>query len=182
MPYPFDDLCPCASQHTYKNCCAPLHQKKVTAKTAEALMRSRFAAFYLASITESTNQLSTQEAANYLTDTLHPPQWENRNRQKNIESLLQSFPLQQWVSLKIIQKEKGQCGDKTGTVEFVAFYLSNPHQSNDIAEQLHELSQFVFENGQWLYSHGEFKPPIKLQRNDPCWCGSAKKLKKCHEH
>jgi len=24
------------------------------------------------------------------------------------------------------------------------------------------------------------KPPADLQRNDPCWCGSGKKYKRCH--
>jgi uncharacterized protein YecA (UPF0149 family) len=24
------------------------------------------------------------------------------------------------------------------------------------------------------------KPPSDLQRNDPCWCGSGKKYKRCH--
>ena len=24
------------------------------------------------------------------------------------------------------------------------------------------------------------KKPARLQRNDPCWCGSGKKYKRCH--
>jgi SEC-C motif-containing protein len=47
---------------------------------------------------------------------------------------------------------------------------------------MHELSDFVFEAGKWLYTNGtilkgsgEFTP----ERNSHCLCGSGKKFKKC---
>jgi hypothetical protein len=31
-----------------------------------------------------------------------------------------------------------------------------------------------------LFSSKPAKPQVELRRNDPCWCGSGKKYKKCH--
>jgi SEC-C motif domain protein len=59
-------------------------------------------------------------------------------------------------------------------VEFAAFY------KNSKIEQLHENSKFIYENGQWYYLDGILLDPIKITRNEPCWCGSIKKYKKCH--
>ena len=37
--------CPCGSGLAYVECCAPLHEGTAKAKTAEALMRARYAAY-----------------------------------------------------------------------------------------------------------------------------------------
>ncbi len=37
--------CPCCSGKLYEECCEPFHSKKEFPKTAEELMRSRYAAF-----------------------------------------------------------------------------------------------------------------------------------------
>jgi hypothetical protein len=31
-----------------------------------------------------------------------------------------------------------------------------------------------------IRSRDEARPAVKPGRNDPCWCGSGKKYKKCH--
>src|SRR5690606_6815057 len=43
---PMSERCPCGSGRAYDGCCGPLHDG-APAPTAEALMRSRFAAFAL---------------------------------------------------------------------------------------------------------------------------------------
>ena len=37
--------CPCGSGLAYGECCGPIHDGTVKAKTAEALMRARYAAY-----------------------------------------------------------------------------------------------------------------------------------------
>ena len=46
--------------------------------------------------------------------------------------------------------------------------------------QIHENSRFVNENGRWYYCDGQMLPPVVWGRNQPCWCHSNKKYKKCH--
>ncbi len=125
-----------------------------TAINAEQLMRSRYSAFCVGDI-------------NYLLTTLHPSY-----RQDNDEAALQSTIQQtNWLGLTVIQHKPGI---DIATVEFIAFYKSQPF------EQLHELSRFKKEAGQWLYTDGDMLSPVKLHRNDICFCNSAKKFKKCH--
>ncbi len=91
------------------------------------------------------------------------------------EQLQASCAATQWHSLRVLAHK--QNGDR-GEVEFIAFY-SDASKPNNV-QQLHELSSFTRADGRWLYTSGKFLAPIKLQRNDLCWCGSGKKLKKCH--
>ena len=78
-------------------------------------------------------------------------------------------------ALKVIRCQRGLLGDKAGEVEFAAFFTQD-----DEGGQLHERSRFVFEDERWFYVDGDILPPISLSRNEPCWCGSGRKLKKCH--
>ncbi len=120
-------------------------------------MRSRYCAFYL-------------RDSQYLFDTLYPAK-----RQPNEKSLLdKSINDTEWLGLKIVDTDAGKSKDSEGKVEFVAFY------QGDGIEQLHERSNFKKENDQWFYVDGTHLPPIKIGRNDDCFCGSGKKFKKCH--
>jgi len=148
-------LCPCKSNKPYNSCCQPLHDGDVVANSAEQLMCSRYSAFVLKNIS-------------YLIATLHPSK-----REEDDELVLKkTMDETQWLGLKII---KHKPTGSTATVEFIAF-----HQGKSDIEQLHEKSNFVNENKQWLYVDGEILPPVKLSRNEPCFCGSGKKTKKCH--
>lgn len=118
-------------------------------------MRSRYSAFCVGDV-------------EYLLNTRHPSQRALDSR----ESLRASTDATQWHSLKILNST--QRGD-VGEVEFVAFYSS----ASESPGQIHERSQFVREDGQWFYLTGTHLSPFKLQRNDTCWCGSGKKMKKC---
>ena len=59
-----------------------------------------------------------------------------------------------WVELKIKNTSIAPDG-LSGTVEFIAIF-----KVNGKAHRMHEISQFVKENGSWLYVDGEF-PDIK---------------------
>lgn len=148
------NLCPCLSNKNYLDCCGPLHQQTHLAETAEQLMRSRYCAFVMAKI-------------DYLIATLHPSQRQHDDRIQ----LQQTVEATQWLGLQII--EHYQQLDQA-EVEFIAFYQDKP------LDQLHERSRFVKENDQWFYVDGELLPAVKLGRNEPCFCGSGKKLKRCH--
>lgn len=146
--------CPCQSGQQYTTCCEPLHQQKQQAKTAEQLMRSRYSAFVM-------------QHTEYLQATLHPSQ----HQPDDAVSLQQTMESTQWLGLRIVIS--AEYGDKA-EVEFIAFYQDSP------IGQLHERSRFIRQHNQWFYVDGTFLPPVKLQRNDKCICGSGKKLKRCH--
>jgi SEC-C motif domain protein len=147
-------LCPCISGKPYSACCQPLHKGKLTASSAEQLMCSRYSAFYLGNI-------------DYLIQTLHPDKRQNDDELTLVQTIKQT----QWLGLKIIAHKPLK---QSATVEFIAFY-----QDEGIG-QLHEKSQFIKEKGRWFYQDGEILAPMELSRNKLCFCGSGKKLKRCH--
>lgn len=153
MPAPTAS-CPCRSGRPYADCCAPCHRGEIVPASAEQLMRSRYTAFVLGRV-------------DYLVATLHP-----RQRQPDDgQVLMQTMEQTRWLGLIVLQEQQG---DEEAFVEFIAFY-----DDNGLA-QLHERSRFRRENGRWYYVDGEFLPPVRLGRNEPCFCGSGKKFKRCH--
>ena len=150
-------LCYCGSQKIYKECCLPFISGKLKPETPEQLMRSRYSAFCIKDI-------------EYLISTHHPSKRQLNER----EILAQTIHETQWLGLKVLKIQKGSIEHQIGYVEFAAFY------KNTKIGQLHENSKFIYENGQWYYFDGVLLDPIKISRNEPCWCGSMKKFKKCH--
>ncbi|HVL02513.1 MAG TPA: YchJ family metal-binding protein [Dongiaceae bacterium] len=153
-----DDSCPCGSTLPLSTCCGRFHNGQEKAPTAEALMRSRYSAFAL------------QNSA-YLLRTLHP----QRRSADEIQQIERSFAGIQWQALLILDRVEGSESDNTGIVEFVAEYDAEGRRGH-----LHERSHFVKENGEWFYTRGETGQVAMPGRNDPCWCGSGRKFKKCH--
>ncbi|MDI9244696.1 YchJ family protein [Marinobacter sp. CHS3-4] len=143
------DNCPCGSRKAYQDCCQPLHQGE-PASSPEALMRSRYVAFF-------------QKKTDYLMDTWHP------DTRPATLSLEQS---PDWTSLQILDSsENGQ----KGTVHFRAIY-----QAGSGWGYLEEKSDFLKESGRWYYLGGETREgQFKPGRNDPCPCGSGRKHKTC---
>ena len=128
-------------------------------------MRSRYSAF-------------CHGAVDYLINTHHAPK-RSDDEHAGLEETIRN---NQWQHLTILNKQHGLESDDRGRVEFIAAYLQNNH-----LHWLHENSSFVKENGQWLYVDGDIidsadekNPKHGLGRNDICWCGSGKKVKKCH--
>ena len=120
--------CPCRKKSettTYAECCQPYHDGELLPQTAEALMRSRYAAFAL-------------RKTDYLSET-----WHVSTRPK----VLDLDPAQEWMLLRI--KNAGTDGD-TGWVEFEA-----RSRIGGQSYVLRETSRFVFEDGRWFYVDGD---------------------------
>ena len=119
--------CPCrkkSESRSFADCCEPYHAGVRTAPTAEALMRSRYAAFAL-------------ENAAYLRATWHPT-----TRPAEIAFT----PGQTWTMLQVVAAHTA--GDNA-TVEFVA-----RSRTGGSTQTLAEVSRFVQEGGRWLYIDG----------------------------
>lgn len=142
--------CPCGSQLTLAGCCARYWQGELP-ETPGHLMRARYSAFALGQL-------------DFLLATLHPVS----HQPNELAQLHKSQSNTRWLKLLVLA-EVGR------EVEFVAFF-----NQQGIIGQLHERSRFVFEQERWWYVSGEFLPPLKWDRNAPCWCGIGKKYKKCH--
>ena len=98
--------------------------------TAEALMRSRFAAF-------------CDGDADWLAAS-----WHHSTRPDSVD--LTDNP--QWRSLQIVSTLRGGPDDVDGVVEFRASFRSNSGHG-----VLHERSRFVREDGRWYYLDGEVR-------------------------
>jgi SEC-C motif-containing protein len=148
-----DALCPCGTGKTYAACCGLYIDGGQLAPDPEALMRSRYTAFYRCNYP-------------YLKKTWHPETYP--------EDLEQGEP-SNWVGLEIVESD---WEDDEGEVEFKARLIFENR-----LEVLHEISSFDKVDGAWLYHSGEFlneDEPVKIARNAPCPCGSGKTFKDCH--
>lgn len=157
-----NNQCPCGSGMPYEECCEPIITGREKARTAEALMRSRYSAY-------------VKEEFSHVYDSYHP---ETRKHFSLAAIEEQSHEIT-WAGLTIDEVEKGRADDTEGFVTFKAQYKMNGQSQN-----LHEKSYFTKENGQWFYVNGQTKHTStavsnKVGRNEPCPCGSGKKYKKC---
>lgn len=123
--------CPCGTGNAYADCCEPLHDGRVSAETAERLMRSRFAAYALGRV-------------DYVFRTWHP-----RTRPTEVNP----DPSTTWVRLEVLSTEAGGPDDEDGTVEFSARY-----DDPDGPGVLTEHSRFVRRRGLWVYLDGDVLP------------------------
>jgi SEC-C motif-containing protein len=85
---------------------------------------------------------------------------------QDISSDMSAYSNIDWLKLDVIDAVDDE-------VEFKAYY----RQNNKIY-LLHERSKFVKKDGEWLYDKGELFN-TKIERNEPCPCGSGRKYKKC---
>ena len=123
--------CPCGSRLQFEDCCGPVLARTVQAKTAEALMRSRYTAY-------------TLQETEYLLQSWH----------KDFRPA--SLPMDEnlkWLGLKIKACQHGLQGDNNGVVEFVARYKIGGR-----AHRLHEISRFTKIDGAWVYIDGKTEP------------------------
>ena len=116
-------------------------------------MRSRYSAYVL-------------EDRDYLLTTWHA---DFRPSQLRFDSGIH------WIELEIISDQ--QQGAKA-VVEFEARLLADGE-----VVSMHERSDFVSHQGQWLYTRGEQlaarAPSWRPARNQACPCGSGLKFKRC---
>ena len=156
--------CPCGTGMPRAACCGPFLDGSALPPTAEALMRSRYCAFVEGSV-------------DYLRDTLHPDSRADFDAAATAEWSKKS----EWLGLEIVGTAAGGEGDEQGQVEFVASYRAGGQRVDH-----RELSTFAKVDGRWYFVDGQTPKPRtfvreepKAGRNDPCPCGSGKKLKKC---
>ena len=131
VPAPADAPCPCGLPRRYADCCGRWHRGplRLQAPDAEALMRSRYAAYVL-------------EDADYLRDT-----WHTSHRP---DEPLRFGEGVRWLGLEV--RRHTVQDDSHATVEFVA-----RSKLGGRAQRLHETSRFVRENGQWTYVDGDIE-------------------------
>lgn len=158
------ELCPCGSEIAYSDCCEPIINQTVKASTAEKLMRARYTAY------------AKTEVAFILSSTI-----EDKRKECDQNAIRSWSEKSIWHKLEILSTEKGTPEDDEGLVEFVAHF-----SEGGIRKNYHEKGIFKKVDGCWQYVDGEIqkqKPftrnDTKINRNDPCSCGSGKKFKKC---
>ena len=118
------DRRPCTSGVVFGDCCGPLLAGTRRAGTAQALMRSRFTAFAVGD-------------ADYLLHSWHPG---TRPRTLDLDDSLD------WYRLDIHSAGGGTPFEKTGDVEFTAYYCADGRR-----ETLREHSRFERVDGEWKY-------------------------------
>jgi len=119
------DPCPCGRPVAYSDCCGRYHSGPLAlqAPDPESLMRSRYSAF-------------ARDVRAYLLDTWHPSE-----RPALIEP---PEPGLSWLGLEV--KRAAMLAPERGLVEFVA-----RSKWGGRAHRLHEISEFVLEDGRWFY-------------------------------
>ncbi len=130
-PSPDTANCPCGSGRPLADCCGRYHAGEA-APDAEALMRSRYAAYVLGN-----------EA--YLLAT-----WHATTRPASLE--LDAEGKVRWLGLEVRRHETTGAG--AATVEFVARYKVGGR-----AHRLHETSRFALDGDRWVYVDGVLHGP-----------------------
>lgn len=144
--------CPCCSQRPFSDCCESYLTGQQKAPTPEKLMRSRYTAYSLAQIDYIIKTMREEAAENY-----------------NIESAHAWASSVKWLGLTVIDTPTPS--ETHGNVTFFARF-----SENGIQKYIYEKSDFEKMGDEWFYVNG-ITP--KIERNDPCPCGSGKKFKKC---
>nr|WP_315215620.1 YchJ family protein [uncultured Flavobacterium sp.] len=121
--------CYCGTSKAFKECCEIYINGIQKAPTAEALMRSRYAAY-------------ASHNADYLVATTHVSQRKHHSK----KDILDWATANNWLRLEILKTTEN-------TVEFKAYYLNKEQQQSYIH---HEKSTFIFENESWFYVDGTF--------------------------
>jgi len=155
-----ETLCCCNSGKKSEVCCGPYLSGQAIPATPEQLMRSRYAAFFHKNI-------------DYIIATRDPDHRQENDRQV----LADTCNTTRWLGLVVMKTDASQLAQGVGFVEFAAFYDQGHGQIHD---QIHEKARFVKKEGRWVYCDGQQLAPMVWGRNQPCWCGSSKKFKKCH--
>lgn len=141
--------CYCDSRRKFSECCEPFLTHSLKPSTPKELMRSRYSAYVLG------------DGAYLVATTVE------ENRYEDDIKLIQEFSSSVvWLKLDIISEIEN-------IVEFKAYY-----RDADGVKVQHERSSFIFKDEMWLYRDGELFNS-KIERNEPCPCGSGKKYKKC---
>ncbi|HRD71639.1 MAG TPA: YchJ family metal-binding protein [Aquimonas sp.] len=125
--------CPCGSGKSYDACCGVYHGG-APVPNAEALMRARYTAY-------------VQRRSDFLLAT-----WHESTRPATLDLSDRPGLRTNWLGLQVISFR--QMDAQRAEVSFIARLRIGAGGAQRIVER----SQFVFENGQWLYVDGEIGP------------------------
>lgn len=123
--------CPCGTGKLFQECCGPYLADEAIPATPEALMRSRYTAYYLVD-------------TDYIIKTMISPalnKFDPEDTKKWAEKA-------KWTKLEVIQSS---VDGMNGLVEFIAYYQVGKKQF-----QIHELSEFEHIDGRWYYTKGKY--------------------------
>ena len=152
------NICPCGSLKPFDSCCGLFifHQEIPT--SAEQLMRSRYSAYVLNHMEYIENTMTGLALIGFVKE-------EARKWSSSIK----------WLGLNVLKH--CQIDLAHAEVEFIIAY-----QQKEKIIQVREKSQFIMQDGRWLYLDGQLSPPQvrRLSANQPCYCQSGKKYKNCH--
>lgn len=123
--------CPCGLSEVYEDCCGRFISHREIPTTPEQLMRSRYTAYFYGDM-------------DYIAETMKSPAADRFD----IESARQRANKIKWVELKVVNASHTIF---KGTVEFYASYSDGKK-----THVLHEVSDFVFQDGRWFYVSGIF--------------------------
>ena len=152
--------CPCCSGRPFTTCCAPhLAPDAPPPPTAEALMRSRFAAYVKGG----------KDGVHHIVRTTHPdnPAAAGSRRPDGTpastleEDVRATMKRVAWQRLRVDGVEGGGVGDEEGRVAFTAWFkvtgqLGARADGGDAVGVMEEASRFVRgEGGGWAYVGGE---------------------------
>lgn len=155
--------CYCGSGIEYFSCCGKFISGDCAPNTPEQLMRSRYSAY-------------AQGIIDYIAATMSGTAldgFDNVSSKKWADSVI-------WLGLNVINAYNQS--DDHGFVEFSAKFL----QKNNKLQEIHELSEFIIQDGKWMYIDGKHLPTTAeyankiVPRNQSCPCGSGRKFKSCH--
>lgn len=145
---PSKDECPCRSGRPYKACCGPYHRGDREAPDAEALMRSRFAAF-------------AKKEAEYLWRTLHPDHEDRRHDEAAVlRSIRATASEMRYAGLAILDRREAD-EDGVAQVLFFARLFQGSAERSFV-----ELSDFAHDGEGWRYLRGTLRG-IGALKGDP---------------
>ena len=167
-----DDLCPCGSGKSYKECCGPYHGLMYWPEDAETLVRARFSAYCL-------------QNWDFLKGTEYYDEFpgENTYACEDMEKEAREEG-RTWSSLRILESGR----DKDSAYEYVRYEytLMDPKTGVEYWEQKDYLTTI---DGKIYYTTGtdfiEREAPrsesdfLRPADDDKCPCGSGKKYGKC---
>ena len=156
------NVCTCGSGADYSRCCELIITGTEPARTAEQLMRARYAAY-------------TKLEMDFVFESTHP----DHRATFDVAGTRAWAEHSTWQGLEIISATGGGEGDRAGEVEFIARY-----KEKDINREHHERGQFDKLDGSWFFTEAIMvkKKPltvVKVGRKDPWTCGSGFKQKQC---
>ncbi len=128
--------CPCKSGKSYGNCCRVYHEGS-TPPDALALMRSRYCA-YAMHLADYIMRTSHPACPNYCTDQV---KWKKEILYFSQNTVFEGLKILEFID-----------GEKIAYVTFTAILRQGGKDAS-----FTEKSQFVKENGTWLYRNAEFK-------------------------